>query len=1136
MRRKQSWFAATIIAPAALLGVSCTGVWAQQPRADAAAEALAQEILQTTGVRGGLVVHLGCGNGRLTAALCASSSFLVHGLDRDAGNVQQARAYVDALKLYGHVSIDRWSGNRLPYAENLVNLMVVEDAAGLSPEEILRVLAPGGVACARTDRGWTKTVKPRPAEIDEWTHYLHGPDNNAVAQDQVVGPPQHFQWIAPPRFSRSHDHLASVSAVVSAGGRIFYIVDHGSIAFAGASPRWRLVARDAFSGIELWQREVSPWEYHLRDFRSGPADLARRLVAVGDRVYVTLGYDQPVVALDAASGKTLRTYAGTEQTQEIICADGKLFLVLGRRDRQWPAETAKQIVTQTDYSPPFERYTPPVRDKYLLALEAETGKLLWRNTAAEARQVMPSTLAVADGRVYFQNTDAVVCLDAATGQLQWQAPRRCHRRRLAWSTPTLVVHGGIVFSADRRAAETEGPILWIPSGGYHEYIRGEEVQGELIAFDARNGQRLWSCPAYEGFNAPVDVLLAAGLLWTGRYAWGNDPGITEGRDPRTGQVVRQRPSDLEVLPRMGHARCHRAKATSQYLLLGRRGVEFIDVATGRVVANRWVRGICQYGVMPANGLLYVPPHSCACEVDDLLKCGFAALAPGQAQAAAASHQPDPLAVQPTTYGAPPRVPAERLAAHAAQGGVAGEQPNRLDRGPAYGAGDASARSDAVTAASDWPTYRHDISRSGSTRESLSADLQLAWQSQLGGRLTAPVVAEGIVLVAGTETHRVFALEAATGRLRWTFVAGARIDSPPTIWQGRAIFGAADGWVYCLRLCDGELVWRFCPAPQDRLIVVDGQLESAWPVSGSVLVLGGAAYFVAGRTSYLDGGMFLCQVDAASGRLLRCEQLAADPQKRDAGFAIGGYLPDVLSSDGDSIFMRRARFDLSLVRQPDDVPHLWSSVGFLDDSWWHRTYWQIGTAMGSGWGAWPNAGQSAPAGRLLVSDAQRVFGYGRNQYDIPGAHVGVDAAEVWGPIGKGLSRWTYYRLFGKPLNGRTDQPPAARAGQQPPAASGWARRVPVLVQAMVLADQTLFIAGPEDPVSEIPQAPAQSDPLAAALESTRGGRLLAVAAADGKTLADKQLASPPVFDGMAAAGGCLYLSTKQGHVVCLGPAQ
>ena len=1076
-----------------LVLVGCSAVWAQPSPAD---------ILKSTGVRGGLVVHIGCGDGKLTTELWTGDTFLVQGLDADSANVEKTRARIQSLGLGGKVSADVFDGENLPYADNMVNLVIRDASCEIRDEEILRVLAPGGVALLfnrQSQIANRKLTKPWPAEIDEWTHSLHGPDNNAVAQDSVVGPPQHFQWISEPRFSRSHDHLASVSAVVSARGRLFSIIDMGSIAFVAASPRWRLVAQDAFNGIKLWEREIPNWEYHLRDFRSGPADIARRLVAVGDRVYVTLGYGQPVVALDAATGETIRSYSGTEGTREILCANNTLLLALGESKKDWKALKAKEIVSQTNYSPPFENYTPPAHNMRVMAVNANTGECLWKNAQPDARELMPSTLATSAGRVYFQSADAVICLDRKTGELQWKAPRPLHRPRLAWSTPTLVVRDGVVFSADRRAAETDGEVLWIPSGGYHQYIQGEDVKGELIALNAETGERLWSGPAYESFNAPVDVLLTDGLLWTGRYAWGNDPGITEARDPRTGEVRRQRPSDMEFLPRIGHARCHRAKATSKYLVLGRRGVEFVDLKTGNMVANFWLRGTCQFGILPANGLLYLPPHSCACSVADMLKCGFMALAPEKSE-------------------------DERQESRAGQ---------RLERGPAF---EETVKSGPLPLDSSWPTYRHDAGRSGATSASISHELQVAWQAKIGGRLTSPVVADGVLLVADTDSHRVDALDAATGRPIWSYPTGARVDSPPTIFQGRVLFGSADGRVYCLRLSDGEQIWTFHAASRDRRIVVNGQLESTWPVSGSVLVADGAAYFVAGRTSYLDGGMLFYKLDVATGRTLRELKLDMEKKKRDGGIASGGHLPDVLSSDGESVFLRDSRFNRNIESQKNNVPHLWSSVGFLDHNWWHRTYWQFGTSMRSGWGGWAKAGQQVPAGRLLVTDGTRIFGFGRNQYDTPGAHVGVDADGVWGPIGREQGRWTFYRLFGKALDLR----PGKQARREPQSQAAnkleWERRIPVLCEAMLLADQTLFLAGPSDPVAEIPHEPGGVDPLAEAVETTTGGRLQALSAANGETLTELELKSPPVFDGMAAASGRLYLSTKNGEVLCLSPTK
>ncbi len=204
-----------------LLGVLCflSVARAQHTTQDA------KQILDDTGVKGGLIIHLGCGDGKLTAALRGSESYLVHGLDTDATNITKAREHIKSLGLYGKVSVEHWKGKRLPYTDNLVNLIVSENFGKISMNEVMRTLCPNGVAYIKQRGKWEKAIKPWPEEIDEWTHYLHGPDNNAVANDSVVGPPRRVQWVGSPKWSRHHDRMASMSALVSAGGRIFYIFD-----------------------------------------------------------------------------------------------------------------------------------------------------------------------------------------------------------------------------------------------------------------------------------------------------------------------------------------------------------------------------------------------------------------------------------------------------------------------------------------------------------------------------------------------------------------------------------------------------------------------------------------------------------------------------------------------------------------------------------------------------------------------------------------------------------------------------------------------------------------------------------------------------------------------------------------------
>jgi len=1035
---------------------------------------LATEILTATGVKGGLVIHIGCGDGKLTAALHLNDRYLVQGLDRDEGNIERARSYIKSLGLYGKVSVDLLRGDRLPYADGIVNLVVGERLEGISMDEIMRVLCPGGVAYIRRGgKEWRKRVKPWPKGIDEWTHYLHDPTNNAVAHDSVVDLPYHVRWIGGPKWTRSHDHLNSVSVAVSSGGRIFYIEDEGPRASVAMPSRWFLVARDAFSGVTLWKRPVGPWEGHLRGFRSGPADLARRLVAVKDRVYVTLGYGCPVSALDAASGEIVKTYGGTEGTDEIVCADGVLYIVAGNID---PDEAAAAAVR------PFGP-RPPVRNKRIMAIKADTGELLWEKFDEDTYEIMPTTLAVSDGRLFFQNTREVICLDAETGDEIWRASRPIATKRPAWSTPTLVVQGGVVLSADRAPDEQSsvpGKVEWVVTSR-----GGNAPVGQLIAFSAETGEKLWSCECREGYNFPVDVLVVDGLVWTGNLVRARDPGITAARDLKTGQIKRQRPPDQQFYTiGMGHHRCYRNRATDRYILTSRAGIEFIDVKTGEVIPNHWVRGTCQYGFLPCNGLLYVPPHSCACFIEAKLS-NFLALAPRR-------KDETPIQVTP--------------------------EDKRLERGPAYG--------EVVSAgegAEDWPTYRHDPARTGYTKSAVPVDLKRIWQKRLGGKITPPVLADGRLFVASVETHTLYALDAATGKTLWNYTAGGRIDSPPTIYKGLVLFGCADGYVYSLRSSDGKLVWRFRAAPEDRRIVSYDQVESVWPVHGNVLVEDGFLYFAAGRSSYLDGGIYLYKLDPTSGEMLsvtrvdsRDPKTGLEPKGIIRGTDMPGALPDVLSSDGTSVFMRHVRFDLNGKELKGRAPHLFSPAGFLDDTWWHRTYWIFGTKMESGWGRWHRVGTILQTGRVLVMDELNVYGYGRDRYN--------------NNIHPGLGR-VHYRLFAaaKELL-PPPKPVKTQRGRRVPVKSRvkylWSQSVPLVVRAMVLADRTLFVAGPPDSDWEGVDA-------VAAWQGQRGALLCAFSASDGRKLAEYNLKSPPIFDGMIAAEGKLYISTMDGRVICMG---
>ena len=83
-------------------------------------------MVEDAGIAGGIVVHLNCGDGRATAEMAAGNQCLIHGLDTDADNISKARAYLRSKGLYGRVSVARYDGKRLPYGNNMINLVVAD--------------------------------------------------------------------------------------------------------------------------------------------------------------------------------------------------------------------------------------------------------------------------------------------------------------------------------------------------------------------------------------------------------------------------------------------------------------------------------------------------------------------------------------------------------------------------------------------------------------------------------------------------------------------------------------------------------------------------------------------------------------------------------------------------------------------------------------------------------------------------------------------------------------------------------------------------------------------------------------------------------------------------------------------------
>ncbi len=189
--------------------------------------------------------------------------------------------------------------------------------------------------------------------------------------------------------------------------------------------------------------------------------------------------------------------------------------------------------------------------KFIVALDAETGEEIWRQTALTPFHTAPT---IADGRVFLGTDDnELIALDAQDGEVLWTYRSIAETARLI-TAPSPAVLGETVlapFTSGEIVAlrAQNGTVLWSDSltrtGGLtplssindiaaSPVILGDRAyalshSGIMAAFDLRSGEQVWTLPA-GGLHAPalvgnylflvtVDAQVAAIQRDTGAVRW-----------------------------------------------------------------------------------------------------------------------------------------------------------------------------------------------------------------------------------------------------------------------------------------------------------------------------------------------------------------------------------------------------------------------------------------------------------------------------------------------------------------------------------------------------------------------------------------------------------------------------------------
>ena len=528
---------------------------------------------------------------------------------------------------------------------------------------MLRVVRPLGSVWIANDEKWERIDKPWPESMDDWTHFLHDASGNAVSSDENVGPPRQMQWTAGPLWTRSHEFNNSMPAMVSSRGKMFYIFDFGLTGMEDERlpEKWTLLARDAFNGSLLWQRPLSTWgsdKWTSRALRFFKGNMARRLVADDNHVFVTFEFGRGVEILDADTGRTIGEVPGTEGAEEILVDGNQLLCISQQKARRSDAHV---VFTCYDIG----------------------GKQVQWSYQSDGYFV-PQLTCIGNDAVVYHSRKQVVCLNRNDGKVRW------------------------TFDADKSAGGSGQMLLVADEKAIVASAK------KLTALSLDDGEVVWT----NDRSTSKKAMREYDMFVTQEKVFVNSNGnLIAGYDLKTGE--RSTEIDATNVQSEGHhLRCYRAKATEDFLITQFRGVEFVSLDNKTPHnQNDWLRGSCTYGVMPANGFLYQPPHSCFC---------FAGAMQKGLNAFASPKDKNPISIV--------------------------DRPGPIEQGPAYG---FIAEESSESA---WTSYRHDERRSGATDDSVSGSMERRWKTTFDTPITPPVYASGRLYVAAKEQHTIHALD------------------------------------------------------------------------------------------------------------------------------------------------------------------------------------------------------------------------------------------------------------------------------------------------------------------------------------------------------------------------------------------
>ncbi|MBI5723361.1 MAG: PQQ-binding-like beta-propeller repeat protein [Planctomycetes bacterium] len=782
---------------------------------------LAKHLLTKAGMTHGIASLPRCSDGELALAVAQNSKMLVHAMSPDRKVVDAMVQLADAEGILSRsLYVEQGSLAALPYADHLVDLVLITnltegDLVNVPLKEIVRILSPwrgkaivglakadgkGGSLSKSALENWAKAPGTVPAEVWE--------DDSGVWARIGKSPLAGAQaW--------SHRYHDASNNTVS---------QDTTLKPPFMSQWWGLPLHEGWWGttvVGAGGRLFTIWAAN-RYIATTPRTLTARSVYNGCILWERVLTEEKYKAGYTPARSCM---VATPERLYLVDRDGVLMLdaesgaECGRIAGPQPGGQVKWIAIvegvlamltgDADDLKDVNNQMYPVnpRGTHLTVHEIPSGKLLWKQE--ETKSFDERMVAVHGGQVYaYISGSRVLCLDAKTGKLRWEN-----------TSPELLAVLG------RKNEKEFNQALFSQKGLIatdHSIAIGLSWQEKIAFLSSENGSILCFAEQDHKSGRTARILNLDGK-------WLVNAGVV---DLSTGKLAGK--------VNIPNTKCAPSTAAPG-LFIGAFG-RCVDQATGRTVwAHSEVKSPCDMGTLVTDGLIVTPPSTCRCDYD----FGYRALISVSSNPASGKKTVEPL----TSVTRKATTPLEISSA-------------------------------------DWPTYRANISRTGATAVKIPNALTKRWTwspakpvafepspardnkarirtlSDAEYSVTSPVCAAGKVWL-GDAGGVIRCLDAANGRLLWSFPTGTRMLASPSVAEGRLYAGSGNGWIYCLDATTGHELWRFHAAPRDRYMMWYGHLFSSWPVVTGVLVHDGTAYAAAGYHGLNDVHVYA--LDAATGQ-------------------------------------------------------------------------------------------------------------------------------------------------------------------------------------------------------------------------------------------------------------------------------